>query len=179
MDTNNKWIIILSCQIWCIRKNSFWSHFRHSRESGNPVNSGSSGLLLSQEWRLSRLFTRSSNFEPFKSIIILDLPPIELVKFFPKFTKLIESKCFSSPLRPWENNSNLPSEYLEAWRFNFISPKQPWSWLGSVYEIPLPFPISFPPLRLPPFFQYFLSWTDDDENSWHRVPPFSNVNSST
>jgi hypothetical protein len=32
-----------------LAKKSFSPHFRHSRESGNPVNSNTSGLLLSQE----------------------------------------------------------------------------------------------------------------------------------
>ena len=50
----------LSLQIWWSRKKSFLSPFRHSRESGNPVNSNSSGLLLPQEWRLLWLFTKPS-----------------------------------------------------------------------------------------------------------------------
>ena len=54
-------------QSWWSRKMSFLCRFRHSRESGNPVKSSSPGLPPAREWRIFRLFTRSSKLSKFNT----------------------------------------------------------------------------------------------------------------
>jgi hypothetical protein len=59
------------------------------------------------------------NFEAHKSIIIWDFLPIELVKSFPKFKELVESKNFFSPFEILRNQFELTLRAFERLEFLF------------------------------------------------------------